>query len=179
MGIGHHYRFNNNAVGRTFMIIQQKENTQNVEASIGHGYHGGYYVVGNFAIGGAGGSGGWTNSLRCEFCGCKIAFAWWVIVWKVALGVWLASCRTWALFWNVAGRLDYRTCMASLVKYKSFCEVPKYVINARSYCPKLMQFTCYTHAQSCKIESCVSTIAIQLPKVDKNIVITVEWPCSN
>ena len=79
-----------------------------------------------------------------------------------------------ALFWNVAGRLDYRTCMASLVKYKSFCEVPKYVINARSYCPKLMQFTCYTHAQSCKIESCVATIAIQLPKVDKNIVITVE-----
>ena len=40
------------------MIIQQKENMQNVEASIGHGYHGGYYVVGNFAIGGAGGSGG-------------------------------------------------------------------------------------------------------------------------
>ena len=44
---------------------------------------------------------------------------------------------------------------------KSFCEVPKYVINTR-----LMKFTCYTHVQSCNIESCIATIAIQLPKVD-------------
>ena len=34
----------------------------------------------------------------------------------------------------------YRTCMASLAKNKSFCEVPKFVINTRPHCPKLMKF---------------------------------------
>ena len=55
---------------------------------------------------------------------------------------------------------------------KSFCEVLKYVINTRSNCPKLMKYTCYTHAQSCNTESCIATMAIQLPKVDENIVVT-------
>ena len=49
---------------------------------------------------------------------------------------------------------------------KSFCDVPKYVINKWPHCSKLMKFTCYTHAQSCNTESCITTIAIQLPKVD-------------
>ena len=31
---------------------------------------------------------------------------------------------------------------------------------------KVDEFTCYTHAQSCNTESCIATIAIQLPKVD-------------
>ena len=60
----------------------------------------------------------------------------------------------------------YRTCMANSAKYKSFCEVPKHLINTRPHCPKLMKFTCYTYAQSCNIESCIATIAIQLLKVD-------------
>ena len=51
-------------------------------------------------------------------------------------------------------------------KNKSFCEMPNYVINTRPHCPKLMKFTCYTHAQSCNIESCIATIDIQLPKID-------------
>ena len=34
----------------------------------------------------------------------------------------------------------YCTCMASSAEYKSFCEVPKYVINTRPHCPKLMKF---------------------------------------
>ena len=59
----------------------------------------------------------------------------------------------------------YRTCMANSAENKSFCEVPKYVINTRPHYPQLMKFTCYTHAQSCNTESCISTIAIQLPKV--------------
>ena len=64
--------------------------------------------------------------------------------------------------------LEYCTCMASLTENKSFCEVRKYVINTRSHCPKLMKFTCYTNAQSCwNIGSCIATIAIQLPKIDK------------
>ena len=62
--------------------------------------------------------------------------------------------------------IDTRTCMASSAKNKSFCEVPKYVINTRPHNPKLMKFTCYTHAQSCNTESCITNIAIQLPKVD-------------
>ena len=66
----------------------------------------------------------------------------------------------------------YRTCMANSAENKSFCEVPKYVINTRPHCPKLMKFTCYTHAQSWNTESCIATIAIQLPKVDYNIVVT-------
>ena len=61
---------------------------------------------------------------------------------------------------------NYRTCMASSVENRSFCEVPKYVINTRPHCLKLMKFTCYTHAQSCNTESCITTIAIQLSKVD-------------
>ena len=44
---------------------------------------------------------------------------------------------------------NYCTCMASSAENKSFCEVPKYVINTRPRCPKLMKFTCYTHTQSC------------------------------
>ena len=47
-------------------------------------------------------------------------------------------------------------------KKKSFCEVPKYVINTRPHCPKLMKFTCYTHAQSCNTESYINVFAIQL-----------------
>ena len=66
----------------------------------------------------------------------------------------------------------YRSCMATSAEKKSFCEVPKYAINIRSHCPKLMKFTCYTHAQNCNTEICIATIAIQLPKVDKNIVVT-------
>ena len=34
----------------------------------------------------------------------------------------------------------YRMCMANLAENKSFCEVPKYVINTRPHCPKLMKF---------------------------------------
>ena len=34
----------------------------------------------------------------------------------------------------------YPTCMANSAENKSFCEVPKYVINTRSHCPKLMKF---------------------------------------
>ena len=56
--------------------------------------------------------------------------------------------------------------MTSSAKNKSFCEVPKYVINSMPHCPQLMKFACYTHAQSCNTESCIATIAIQLPKVD-------------
>ena len=46
-------------------------------------------------------------------------------------------------------RHHYHTCMARLTENKSFCEVPKYVINTRPDCSKLTNFTCYTHAQSC------------------------------
>ena len=60
----------------------------------------------------------------------------------------------------------YRTCMASSAENKSLLEVPKYVINTRPHCPKLIKFTCYTHARSCNIESSIATIATQLPKVD-------------
>ena len=67
---------------------------------------------------------------------------------------------------------NYRACMGSSAENKSFCEVPKYVINTRPHYPKLMKFTSYTHAQSCNTESCIPTIAIRLPKVDKNIVVT-------
>ena len=66
----------------------------------------------------------------------------------------------------------YRTWMTSSAKTKSFCEVPKYVINTRPHCPKLMKFTCYTYVQSCNTESCIATIAIQLPKVDQDIIVT-------
>ena len=60
----------------------------------------------------------------------------------------------------------YRTCMANSAENESFYKVPKYLINTRPHCPKLMKFTCYTHAQSCNTESCIATIAIQLPIVD-------------
>ena len=66
----------------------------------------------------------------------------------------------------------YRTCMAGSAENKSFCEVPKYVINTLPHCPKLMKFTCYSHAQSCNTKSCIATIAIQLSKVDYNFVVT-------
>ena len=40
----------------------------------------------------------------------------------------------------VGGIGGYRTCMAISVENKSFCEVPKYVINTRPHYPKLMKF---------------------------------------
>ena len=58
--------------------------------------------------------------------------------------------------------LQYRTCMANSAENKSFCEVPKYVINTRPHCPKLMKFTCYTHAQSCNTESCICYTELQI-----------------
>ena len=66
----------------------------------------------------------------------------------------------------------FRTYMASSVENRSSCELSKYVINTRPHCPKLMKFTCYTHAQSCNIESCIATITLQLTKVDLNIIVT-------
>ena len=59
-----------------------------------------------------------------------------------------AKCYIWSLMRILFGILWYRTYMASSAENKSFCEVPKYVINTRPHCPKLMKFTCYTHAQS-------------------------------
>ena len=84
--------------------------------------------------------------------------------------------QTWL---NILVVKKYYTSMAYSAKNKSFCEVPKYVINTWPHCPNLMKFTCYTHAQSCNTESCIATMAIQLPKVDLNIVVNAEWPCSN
>ena len=68
--------------------------------------------------------------------------------------------------------IEYRMCMAISGEYKSVCEVPKCMINTRPHCPELMKSTCYTHIQSCNIESCIATIAIQLPEIDWNIVVT-------
>ena len=59
----------------------------------------------------------------------------------------------------------YRTCMASSAENKSFYEVPKYVINTRPHCPKLMKFTCYTHVQSCNTESCIQLLLYNCPKL--------------
>ena len=38
--------------------------------------------------------------------------------------------------------IQYHTCMANSTENKSFCEVPKYVINTRPHCPKLINYTC-------------------------------------
>ena len=35
---------------------------------------------------------------------------------------------------------NYPTCMANSAENKSFCEVPKYVINTRPHCPMLVKF---------------------------------------
>ena len=62
----------------------------------------------------------------------------------------------------VNGTSHYRTCMASA----EICDKYKASLS------KVDEFTCYTHAQSCNIESCIASITIQLPKVDQNIVVT-------
>ena len=61
------------------------------------------------------------------------------------------TCPTSLKIWTH----NYRTCMASSAKNKSFCEVPKHVMNPRPRCPKSIKFKRYTHAQICNIESCV------------------------
>ena len=38
------------------------------------------------------------------------------------------------------GYIHHRTYVANSAENKSICEVPKYVINTRSHCPKLMKF---------------------------------------
>ena len=43
-------------------------------------------------------------------------------------------------YYHDGNKSKYRTCMANLAENKSFCEVPKYVINTRPHCPKLMKF---------------------------------------
>ena len=42
--------------------------------------------------------------------------------------------------WKETLHLLYRTCKASSAENKSFCDVPKYVINTTPHCPNLMKF---------------------------------------
>ena len=58
---------------------------------------------------------------------------------KELISIVICFVGNFSTFFGVPSSM-YRTCMANSEENKSFCEVPKYVLNTRPHCPKLIKF---------------------------------------